>query len=398
MAEIDYNQIGELILQKLSPVYVLDEETKQIIFTNKLFDDLLSTLADDETDAKALLQNMSNLAIAPLPRQTGDVYQWDYADKANWKLVRITNVWFENNGHPYRLGLVTDTTDFADLNRSVTDYFWLLNETSKLQLKMTKASRNIFAAMVEFFRDHCDAERVAISYSEMGDTHSVIADKNGVVEKSIAYASEEKPIVFSVSDIDFKFWIEGAKRAGAQSGSLSEDMDFMLGIAKMYIENNMLFRRVEWESCHDAMTQLYNRASLGNRVNNIYSSADSLGIICIDIDDLKKTNDTLGHKTGDMLIKKTAEVLLSVSNEEVHAFRMGGDEFMLVCINFTEEKLAAFAEEVLERVSSSNISCNGPLLSISLGKAFGRKPFRFDALENTADAKMYEVKRQKKNC
>ena len=158
----------------------------------------------------------------------------------------------------------------------------------------------------------------------------------------------------------------------------------------------MLWQRLAWENCHDKLTGLLSRATLDGYIRDAYNSQESLGILYMDVDELKRTNDFFGHEMGDTLIKKAADILKAVSGDNVNAFRMGGDEFMLVCIGYTPERLDALATTIGGMVADANIASAAPYLSLSLGKAFGKQPFTFEALMRTADKRMYDIKNRKK--
>lgn len=101
-------------------------------------------------------------------------------------------------------------------------------------------------------------------------------------------------------------------------------------------EHNYLRDRSE----HDAMTDLFNRAKLDVMKKEEYSDMESCGIMFMDINNLKMTNDSLGHAAGDALIMLAAESVRSIMNRRVMAYRLGGDELLVVAGNCTREEFA----------------------------------------------------------
>lgn len=93
-----------------------------------------------------------------------------------------------------------------------------------------------------------------------------------------------------------------------------------------YITKNKL----EPQIYHDPLTGLYNR----NYFEANRDKYKSCYVTIVDIDDLKTTNDALGHEAGDQRILYTAAV---ISMQEGTAFRLGGDEFLLVSDDYPEE-------------------------------------------------------------
>ena len=127
-----------------------------------------------------------------------------------------------------------------------------------------------------------------------------------------------------------------------------------------------------------------------------YPNLDRVGVIFLDVDNLKKINDEHGHDMGDRLIQKAADVLLSVSGEKIHPYRMGGDEFLLVCCGCERREVPELLDRVTEGLNTSNELIPMPQLSISAGWAHAVQPFRLEALVTQADEMMYAVKRAKK--
>ena len=87
----------------------------------------------------------------------------------------------------------------------------------------------------------------------------------------------------------------------------------------------------------DGMTGLYNRSKYLGIINNSYESQENIAVIFWDVNNLKKTNDTKGHETGDVLIRTIADSIHMLTTDEHKAFRIGGDEFVMIMSNSTKE-------------------------------------------------------------
>ena len=118
-------------------------------------------------------------------------------------------------------------------------------------------------------------------------------------------------------------------------------------------------------------------------------------VLACDIDGLKLVNDTLGHWAGDRLIRRTAAVLREVCPAEAQAFRIGGDEFLLLLpqsVSAEQEQL--LLQGVLEGVQRHNELYGEIPLSLSVGVA--SQVAGGGSLEEAvrrADYYMYEQKR-----
>ena len=108
----------------------------------------------------------------------------------------------------------------------------------------------------------------------------------------------------------------------------------------------------------DALTSLYNRAYLDQLLGAQFDMSRSLGqpltLIFIDIDDLKKINDTYGHSGGDSVLVSVARVLQSATRESDTVVRYGGDEFVVLLTNTGEDNGAKIAERIRSKTAATH--------------------------------------------
>lgn len=122
-----------------------------------------------------------------------------------------------------------------------------------------------------------------------------------------------------------------------------------------------------------------------------------LAVAFIDCDNFKTVNDTLGHRTGDRLLKTIAKTLCQSVREMDAVGRLGGDEFALLLPEATQEQAAVIIERVRQRLNEAMQAENWPV-TFSIGVAVYHKPEPdADALLHGADKLMYDVKRGAKN-
>ncbi len=133
-------------------------------------------------------------------------------------------------------------------------------------------------------------------------------------------------------------------------------------------EKKEQIRGIEYLSCHDTMTGLYNRRCFEDHREKIDIPENlPLSLIFADINGLKMTNDIFGHTAGDELIKKTATILLQACRENDVIARVGGDEFIILLPKTDKEK----AERIVSRIKIefSNARIEAIKCSVSLGSA-----------------------------
>ncbi|MDD4629779.1 MAG: diguanylate cyclase [Eubacteriales bacterium] len=149
---------------------------------------------------------------------------------------------------------------------------------------------------------------------------------------------------------------------------------------------------IQYLSCHDILTGLYNRSCFEvNRKKIDIPDNLPLSVIFADINGLKMTNDIFGHAAGDELIKKSAKILVRSCRENDIIARIGGDEFIILLPNTSEEK----AEKVISRINSEFLDARVAAIkcSIALGVDTKRSPDQsFAETMANAENAMYKNK------
>ncbi|RSD26661.1 sensor domain-containing diguanylate cyclase [Mesobacillus subterraneus] len=170
------------------------------------------------------------------------------------------------------------------------------------------------------------------------------------------------------------------------------------GIIRNIDEKIKLQEDLEYRVNHDGLTGIFNRSYFEKQAEFFNSKKnDRIAIILCDLDNLKKTNDSLGHKQGDKLIIETARVLASFSSKNISASRIGGDEFAILINGKGEEEVFDFIEFIESAINRANLDQIGPMIEISIGCAYSSKSLgKMEELMSAADANMYQSKRSKK--
>jgi diguanylate cyclase (GGDEF)-like protein len=146
---------------------------------------------------------------------------------------------------------------------------------------------------------------------------------------------------------------------------------------------------------HDVMTGLYNRAFFEETLIRLeIKRQDPIGVIIIDLNDLKVTNDQYGHHVGDQLIRRVAEVLKASVNDGQVVARIGGDEFIIIMPDTTMENARELMERIQVLVGVNNKYYREPELSVSLGAAVSERTLSLEKVITLADDEMYKHKGQ----
>jgi diguanylate cyclase (GGDEF)-like protein len=123
-----------------------------------------------------------------------------------------------------------------------------------------------------------------------------------------------------------------------------------LEAAKPVIESQILMGKLRDTSLRDGMTGLYNRRFLEEVIDKIMSQAnrnkETYSVLMLDVDFFKMVNDTYGHDVGDKVIVALAKVLKSSIRESDLAIRYGGEEFVILLSNATDEGTMQVANKI----------------------------------------------------
>jgi diguanylate cyclase (GGDEF)-like protein/PAS domain S-box-containing protein len=161
---------------------------------------------------------------------------------------------------------------------------------------------------------------------------------------------------------------------------------------------------IKHQAFHDSLTGLPNRLLLKERITLEISHAKhnnlKLAVMYLDLDGFKLINDTLGHDTGDKLLKEISNILNNCVDSTATVARIGGDEFVILLPGITiEEYVGKIANNILDAIMQPVIIDNHELyVTISIGIAF----YPNDGIDNetlltNADVAMYRAKEKGKN-
>ena len=106
----------------------------------------------------------------------------------------------------------------------------------------------------------------------------------------------------------------------------------------------------------DALTGLLNRQAYYAAVSE--SAKNITGMISIDMNGLKTINDNGGHNAGDEALKTLAQCFLNALQEKHTAYRVGGDEFVIVCRRSSEDEIVHLIGQIRDNLSKTAYSCS----------------------------------------
>ncbi len=154
----------------------------------------------------------------------------------------------------------------------------------------------------------------------------------------------------------------------------------------------------------DHLTGWLNRTALSTLAKNITAACNrdnsKVGFLVLDIDYFKQINDNFGHSFGDSVIKEVCRRAKSQIRTCDFAFRLGGEEFLILVKNANEHTLQTLSERILYAINSSKIMTgnNSIRVSASIGFALSDETEeRWESTLDKADKALYHSKETGRN-
>lgn len=171
-----------------------------------------------------------------------------------------------------------------------------------------------------------------------------------------------------------------------------------------FLLDNLFEQANELEAGRDVLTRLLNRKFLPVVMNKemLYSrqAGGSFGVLVIDVDNFKQINDRYGHDGGDQVLLQIATTLSNNTRGGDYAFRLGGEEFLLVLVDVNTEKVMKAAEKLRSHIAAERFRLpQGEMLNVtvSIGVAVHDGHPDYEHLLRRADQALYEAKRNGRN-
>jgi two-component system cell cycle response regulator len=239
----------------------------------------------------------------------------------------------------------------------------------------------------------------ALRSTEWGKTVYVLVLTSVVAENHLNEAFDagvDGYIVKPVSTRDLRIRLRAAWRYAKLQEDWTRDRAQLKQFAAELATAN---RKLEHAALTDPLTDLPNRRAAMTLLDQAWSAATragaSLTTMMVDIDHFKRINDEHGHAVGDAALREVAGALRAAARKEDNICRVGGEEFLVICLGADLKTALLFAGRLRQAVKSLNFMAGGKIvpLSISVGVATREAEMGdAEAMVNTADRALYAAK------
>ncbi|MGX8852553.1 EAL domain-containing protein [Amedibacillus sp. YH-ame10] len=185
-----------------------------------------------------------------------------------------------------------------------------------------------------------------------------------------------------------------------------EDEDILVSYSRDLRELHRtleLNERLSQMAYYDLLTGVTSRARFMERLSSVFTNAKNdkdFAIIFFDIDYFKTINDTYGHVTGDLVLKRVVKMIEKMIPNDAVIGRYGGDEFIILLERISEEHLTLFMTRIVKNISQMTFLYEGVEFStsISMGGTFNRlSDETYQTILNRADKALYKAKDKGRN-
>jgi len=210
-----------------------------------------------------------------------------------------------------------------------------------------------------------ESEPLTYEYLKPQNIHSLIASPLELEGKIIGFYGVDNPPPEAMEDVSYFAEIVG---------------HFIVSL----LEKQRMMRQMEKLSYEDFLSGVQNRHALNDYIDYCRQLKNA-GVVYCDVLGLKKINDTQGHQAGDALIIRASESLKSNFRKK-DIYRVGGDEFLVLCKDISRDVFLSKVEMLREDMKKNDAM-------MSIGAIWRETVDDADAFISEADGIMYEEKR-----
>ena len=383
-------------------VYVSDIDSHNLVYMNKKALEVFGFSSVEEVKNKKCYEIFHNRST-PCP----DCNNWElkegfFLERQNWnnvtaKTYSLKDTLVTEGEKKYRIELAFDMTLMTEQDNLLKEYRKneaMLNQALKIALGEPTPVASL-ERLIQFLGSNLEAGRMYIFEEQEGGTvsntyewcaedttpekdnlqnvpfeavsywYEEFAKGKNVIISDLELIKEEHPVTYEylkpqnirtlivnpIMDKDRIIGFYGVDNAPTERLMNISTLFTIVGhFITSALKRVLLLKKLEAMSYYDSLTGFKNRHAMEEYIGNI-DKGDCLGVVYTDITGLKQVNDSLGHKAGDRLIKRAC-ACMKVHFGTYELFRIGGDEFCILCRNIDENELEKRIEKMRQDMSA----------------------------------------------
>lgn len=396
-------EIIDLVSGQTGGIVITDEVVGEIVYADHFFTEQTgkSPVGENAEETLMYLQDCPEL-VPDAPAQ-----EWEALDIMNKQYYKINSRMFTKEGKLYRIHQLTNITEYIGLNRDIAKYMSFFKVLSGFQTAILENLSNSYQELLPILTDYFKTERAyfliqrdayieIVSYAGKGKVYA--NDRIPMSQDAaLAFLKEngEENVLLCSGDVSGQ-WYAIYLEVCSKMDRASMGEKTLVSVVRLYAENALMREKLIYDNEHDHLTGLYNKGKYLERIAEEYPYKQSIAIFNFDVNNLKTMNDKYGHEAGDKLIIKAADSIRKVTSNNVHGYRMGGDEFLMVACDVTEEEAYTLRTRWENELARLNTLTDGINCVIAVGMTYGQGDYDLSKLLAKADELMYEDKKAKK--
>jgi len=284
--------------------------------------------------------------------------------------------------------------------RNYEEWFFVICKAKEEKHLLTE--QNLFLLYEEYIKEKpkilndYDAKEVSKELKDVvNDSENIISmiDKN--IDKHGKYIKQSKTAIKEQNTTKIDELYKKIDELEKENKKLRENLNNNRKKLDLLEDKFIEFKKLSYK---DALTGLLNRRAFYEELKRL-ANAIQFSIIFLDIDDFKKINDTYGHLIGDEVLKEVGAILENFIRKDTKAFRIGGEEFVIILPNVDENISFKVAERIRKVIENNNVKEGENIIkyTASFGVTSYKKNESIDDMLNRADKAMYKAKKSGKN-
>lgn len=416
-------------------VYVTDMDTYDLIYMNRCAREAFG-FSEEEVQGKTCYKAIqgreepcefcNNAQLTP-----GNFIEWNYKNLVVNRSFALKDTVIEQDGRRCRLEIAIDVSQQKQQEQDIQSFIYseaITNECLRLTHSTTDPDESL-TRLLAYLGQKLGCDRSYIFENEGNDYISntyewtaagVPSEKENLQRQPWEIVARWRPLFYegksvTVDDIEtiresdpmeyaclksqgiksmvicplqYKGEVIGFYGVDNPTGKLWTHITTMLQVMGHFIVSILkrrdLIRRLEYISYHDQLTGALNRHAMEETISALRTE-NSVGLVYCDISGLKNINDSRGHTAGDCFIQSAYKILIS-EFDSTNVFRIGGDEFLVICIDCLKWNFEQKVSKLRENIRKSG-------MPLSVGMAWEPAGYKdIKTMMVQADKRMYQDK------